>query len=193
MFQRQVYSMYRIKDITVLEYFKQGYNPEYDIFFGTLQPENLFCGKRCITKNLTFNEVEVMKRIFYKPSYEDLKDMFLMCFNIRGTMQLSAEQMFLQESVFQFFRAHRFLSDFIQDIDTKERKLLTGKPDEKWLRVNAPNRLQPVNHLLTRIRLAEQFSTTPKEVGSWKYNEVFAILVANNRYAGVMSDYNEIK
>ena len=59
--------------------------------------------------------------------------------------------------------------------------------------VNASERLSSVSHLLTKIKLAKSFSTTPSVIGDWKYSDVFAILVAERRYDDVMKDYNEIK
>lgn len=184
--------LYTVEDITVKEYFELLDKSYYDIYFEAMNPSNFLCGKSCNTSKLTFDEVEVMKGVFNEPNYNDLKDLFIELFDIKGSMAISSENIFLKQSVFDLFRAHNFLTEFILNVSKTEKKLLTAKKDEKLLMINATNRLSAVSHLLTKISLAEQFSTTPKEIGKWKYSEILFILVANDRLASVRKDYKEI-
>jgi len=87
----------------------------------------------------------------------------------------------------------RYIKDWLLRILDLEQKQLSAEPDEKLLRLNAAERLKGVSHLLTKIRLAEQFGKLPSDIGKMKYSQVFTILVANKRQADLQKDYTEIK
>lgn len=182
-----------INNISIREYFLLEDTSEYDVFIDTLNAKNLLCGKVCNYKALTFDEVEVIKSILRDPNLEDIKELLQMLYNIRGSYEQSADEEFFNESIFKLFAAKKYLTDFIQDVAEKEQKHLQGVPDEKAEMVQASKRLAPVSHLLTKMRLAKDYATTPKEIGKWKYKEVFSILVAEKRQADVMKDYADIK
>lgn len=185
--------MTEINNITVKQYFQLPDPSQYDVFFDTMNPKNVLCGGKANLSKLTFDEVEVIRRVLNAPTYEDLRDVFLHCFNIKGDLKTSGEQQLLNENVFSFFQANQYLSGYIVKIAEREKNLLTEEPDEKLEMVNAKERLQPVAHLLTKIRLAEQFSTDTDTIGKWKYSKVFTILVANKKSREVNKDYNQIK
>ncbi len=100
---------------------------------------------------------------------------------------------FFNGKIVELYRAQRYLTSWVENAIKRENLQLSGKIDEKWLRVNASERLAPVNHLLTKMRLAEKFSTNPDDIGGWRYSKIFTILVAEKRFNDVMHDYNEIK
>ncbi len=185
--------MYSIDDITILEYLYLKDSSKYDIFIDTLDAVNSFAGKVCLVKKLTYDEIEVMKQVFTNPNVNDLKDIFCLCYNLRGDMNQSADQQFYSTSVFELFRAKRFLQEFITKLIEREVNTFSGTPDDKSVMVNAAERLRPFNHTLSKIRLAEQFGITPSEVGRWKYSYVFSLQASNKMYSDVQRDKAEIK
>ena len=182
-----------LENITVREFFEMEDSSAYEIFIDTMNPKNYFAGREGDYASLTFDEVEVIKGILNEPNLEDIKDVYKLLYKIRGTFEKSSDEIFFEQSVFDLFASKIYLVNFIKTISKREKDNLTGEPDEKMIMVNAGERLSAVSHLLTKIRLAKQFGVTPKEVGSWKYNEVFSILVAEKRYDDVLKDYNQIK
>lgn len=183
-----------IEDITIQEYFTMEDSSEYDVFIDILNPTNSFAGHRCDLSSLTFDEVQVMKMVFQNPTVQDIMELIILCFRMRGDMKRSAELQYLSTSIFELFRAKQFLMTFIKETVDKERMWLSSTGvDEKLLMINAEQRLKAFSHLLTKIRLAEQFSTTDSDIGSWKYSKVFTILTANKTLADLTKEYNEIK
>lgn len=182
-----------VKNITVGEFFELEDASEYEIFVNTLNAKNYYLKKSCIFEELSFDKVEVIKLILNNPTKQNIMDLFVDLFDIRTTKLKTAEQRFLSESVFVLFSAKKYIENFIRGINEKEKKHLAGEPDVKMQMINAGKRLEKVSHLLTKIDLAQMFSTTPQEIGSWKYTTVFSILVALKRQADVIKDYKEIK
>ena len=166
---------------------------QYDIFIDCMNPVNSFNGKQCQVSKLTFDEVEVMKSVFKNPTMDDIMELIIMCYDLRGDMNKSAQEQYLNTSIFDLFRVKTFLQEFIVNTIEKEIDWLSGKSDDKLLMINAEERLKPFSHILSKINLAEQFSTTVSEVGKWKYNTVFTILVANKVRHDLTTEYNEIK
>lgn len=184
----------KIQDITIQQYFTMQDSSAYDVYIDILNPVNSFAGHVCNIKNLKFEEVQVMKMVFQNPSFDDIMELIILCFRMRGDINRSAELEYLSTSVFDLFRAKQFLLNFVTQIVEKERAWLSSTVvDEKLLMINAEQRLKPFSHLLTKIRLAEQFSTTDSDIGSWKYEKVFTILTANKVHADLRREYNEIK
>ena len=184
--------MYSIDNITVKDYFELQDSSEYDMFIDTINPKNSFNGKRCNVSKLSFDEVEVIKSIFNNPTVNNIKELFIELFRL-GDANTSANDEFHNTSVFDLFRAKRFLQDWIVKVIEVENIQLSGIADDKLLMINAAERLKAVSHLLTKMRLGEQFSKSPSEIGKWKYNTVFTMLVANKRSNDVQRDYQQIK
>lgn len=182
-----------IKNISISEYLALGDSMQYDIFVNVLNPKNFFCGREANYNKLTFDEVQVIKSILNRPNSQDIKDLFVMLYDIRATRFRSGAKIFLSQSVFSLFAAKRYLDDFIIQLSNREAKHLTGEPDEKADRVNAGKRLAPFNHQLTKIRLGKDYGLDPDVIGRWKYSKVFAILVAEKVQEDVTRDYNQIK
>ena len=184
--------MYKIDNISIQDYFTLEDTSSYDVFIDTLKPKNDFNGKRCHLNNLTFDEVEVLKSIFNKPTPEAIKDLFVELFDL-GSYEVSAEQEYLNTSVFDLFRAKNYLQQYILNVVKREGQVLAGIPDEKLEMINAGERLKAVSHLLTKMRLAEQFGKAPNEIGAWKYNTVFTLLTANKINQDIQREYQQIK
>jgi len=182
-----------IEDITIREYFSRQNTDNYDVFLDILKPKNKFKGRVCKVNSLTFDEVEVIKRIFDKPTLEDIKDMFQTCYGLRDTYTTYADDDFYNTSIFDLFRAKRFLQNYITKIIKKENVHLYTGGDEKMMQVNASKRLAPWNHQLVKNILGQKYSCKPKEIGRWTYNEVFAIRASSKVYEDINREYNAIK
>jgi len=182
-----------IKNISIGEYLTLEDSTVYDIFIDTLNPKNFFCGRVANYNRLTFDEVQVIRSILNNPNSQDIKDLFCMLYNIRGSYEQSEDKEFLSQSVFELFAAKKYLDEYILMIGNRESKHLSGTPDVKAEMVNAGKRLAPFNHQLTKMRLGKEYSVDPDIIGGWKYSKVFSILVAEKAQADVMKDYNEIK
>ena len=183
---------FSINNITIKEYFELKDSSEYDIFIDTLQPNNVFNGKRCNLSKLTFDEVEVIKKIFLNPTIENIKDLFIELFRL-GTIEVSAINEFLNTSIFDLFRSKKYIQEWLTNLIETENKQLAGIPDDKLVMINAAERLKAVSHLLTKIKLAEQFGKSPSEIGNWKYITVFTILIANKINNDIQIDYSRQK
>jgi len=186
--------VFSIPDITISDYFKLNEVSalRYDIYINSIKPVNRFCSRVLDTSKLTYEQVELMKITFRNPTIEDIMDLFIMLYKIRGDVQTSAAEVFFNESIFNLFRAKNFLQEFITGIIEKEKNMLTGATDEKSKMVNAGERLAPVSYILTKNKLAERFSCMPRDIAQMKYSEVFLILLADKMYADVSHDYNQI-
>lgn len=182
-----------IKDIDIKTYFSYTHETIYDSFVDTMKPINRFAGKSCQMNKLTFDEVQVMKSVFSNPNLEDIMDLFIHLYQIRGNIKQPPQFIFLSTSVFELFSAKRFLQEWIQQTVEKEVRWLSDESEDDRLKmINAQERLKPFSHLLTKIKIAQMFGVTPSDVGGWKYSLVFTILVANKVKDDLFKEYNEI-
>lgn len=69
--------MYSIDDITVYEYFTMSDTGQYDLFINILKPDNKFAGHVCNTDTFTFDEVQLMRKLYNEPSAESMKELFV--------------------------------------------------------------------------------------------------------------------
>jgi hypothetical protein len=184
--------LYSINNISIKEYFSLKDSTKYDIFIDAIKPKNIFNGKKCNFNSLTFDEIKVMKDIFRNPTFENIQELIIELYRL-GSFELSAIDEYMNASIFDLFAVKNYLQEFLINIINRENKVLSGSPDEKMIALNAQKRLEPVNHMLTKIRLAEQFGKAPHEIGSWKYNRVFSILVANKISNDIQLEYQKMK
>lgn len=187
--------MFSVPDITVAEYLNLDEISalRYDIYIENIKPKNRFCNRSCNVSKLTYEQVELMKMTFRNPTIEDIKDLFVILYQVRGNMLESSNYLFFNESVFQLFRAKNFLAEFITELIEKEKKMLSAAPDDKSDMVRAGERLAPVSYILNKNKLATRFGVLPSKIANMKYTEVFLILLADKMYADVSHDYNKIK
>ena len=184
--------MYSIDNITIKQYFELQDSSEYDIFIDTIKPKNLLSGNSCNLSSLKFDEVEVIKKTFYNSNGNDVIDILVELY-CKGSFEQSKNEEFLNASVFDLFRVKAYLQNWITDVIERENKVLAGIPDDKLIMINAGERLKAVSHLLSKMRLAEQFSKDPEEIGNWKYTKVFNLMLANKRSNDVQIDYQNQK
>jgi len=182
-----------IDNICIAEYFSLEDTEKYDIYIDHIAPENLLCGRKCNTANLTFDEVQVARSILANPNANDLMELYIMLFRIKGSMQMSEQEMFLRESVFQLFRAARFIREYIEGVNKKETEWLGGNENGILTMLDAGKRLAPFSHLLKKMDIAQMFARTPSEIGRWKYSTIFSILASTQVRADIQKEYNEIK
>lgn len=187
--------MFSVHDISVMDYLRLDEISalRYDIYIEHIKPRPKFCNKTMDASKLTYEQVELIKMTFRNPTIEEIKDLFIMLWHVKGDMIKSADVMFFEESIFNLFRAKNFLQGFITTLVEKEKKMLQGRTDDKSEMVNAGERLAPVSYILTKNKLAERFSCMPSDIAKMKYSEVFLILLADKMYADVSYDYNQIK
>ena len=184
--------VFEINNISIIEYLSLEDPSEYDIFLKSIIAENKLCGKICQTNKITFDEVEVLKKTFNAPGPEDLKDIFILLYGIRGDMKRSDSEEFYSESIFQLFRVINYFKKWLKEIDKKEREWLSNESNDVLTMLDAGKRLIPFNHLLTKIDVAERFSKTPDEIGIWTYGRVFTIIVAIKVRSDIQKEFNEI-
>lgn len=184
--------MFKINDISIKDYFGLENPSEYDIFLESIMPENKLCGKICQMNKITFDEVEVLKKTFNAPNPEDLKDIFILLYGIRGDMKRSDNEEFYSESIFQLFRVINYFKKWLKDIEKKEREWLSNESNDVLAMLDAGKRLVPFNHLLSKIDIGEMFSRTPDQIGAWTYGKVFTIIVAIKVRREIQKEFNEI-
>jgi len=182
-----------IDNISIEEYLLMEDTSKYDVFLHHMNPENKLCGNRCNVNALTFDEVQVMRAIFNEPKSDDLMELYLMLFQIRGNRNENPLSILMRESVFQLFKATNFIRDYIEGINKKEKEWLSGDENQVLTMLNASKRLAPFNHLLKKIELAKMFGVTPDEIGRWKYLKVFNILAGMGVQNDIQKEFNEIK
>lgn len=186
--------MHNIENISIKEYLQLKDTSSYDIFIGILNPRNSFAGRTYNVNALTYNEVEIIKSIITKETQlEDIKELLIHLYNIRGNINESPDDIFFKASVFDLFKATAFLEEFVKTAYEREKKLLSSVPDDKMLMINAGERVKPVSSLLTKMTIAKDYGVTPREVGEWSYLEVFNIQVVNKIVDDLQKEYNEIK
>lgn len=185
--------MQQVDNISLKEYFLLPDKSQYDFLAEYLKPKNMLCGKICITKNFTFDEVEVFRRILSNPKYEDIRDMYTHCFRIKGDMKKSSEDELLDESIITFFRATNFIKEHLIKLSKREELQLSEPPDTKMEMIQGYERLGSVAHQLRKISIAQQFGLLPSQIGAMKYSSVFSILVANKKQRDVQQDYVNLK
>lgn len=179
-----------IEDITISDYFTLKDSSGYDIFIDCLRPSDTFCGKKCRLDLLTFDEVNYLKSVFKNINIELLQEVFVELFNL-GTYEKSGVEVFMGASVFDLFRCKSYIEEYLLEIIQRENNLYSGFTDENLSKVNASERLKGLDHILTKINLAEQFGCMPDDIGNMRYSKVFNIIIANKRYNDVKSDYEK--
>jgi hypothetical protein len=180
----------QLNKINILQYLNLEDTSDYDLLLDFVKPDNKLCGKVFQVNKMTFNEFKTMLSIFNGNNLQDITDLFIHLYRINGNIKLSSEQEFLNEDVFQFFRAKKFVKNMIDRNLELEIKMLYSEPDKRMIEIGGMNILKGFDTILTKINLAEQFSQTPEIIGGWKYTTVRDILAANNALNTVKKLYN---
>ena len=182
--------MESVPNYTILEFLQAKDTSEFMFYMEFIKPENKFCNNVFRTADMTFNEFHTIIEILQNPKVLDIKELFVHLFRVRGTFEKSAEKMFLDESAIQFFKAKKFLENFIRSKLEYEKEALFSIPNDKMIEVNAYKRLAPYNVLMTKMRIGEQFSIDPEIVGTWKYTKVLNIMAVNTLRANIQQEIN---
>lgn len=191
--RQQQEQLYKTKDISIRDYFQLEDTTEFDIFIDSMKPSNRFEGGTFNESKLTFDQVEYIKNVLREPTIIGVKDMFVICFRLRGDITMSEEEQFFNASVFEMFAAKKYIQDFFIKLIEREQNSLVGIPDDKMLAVNGYERLAPFSHQLTKMQLAERFGKEPHEIGKWRYDRVFNIMVSDKVSNDIQREKANIK
>ena len=179
-----------LNKINIYQYLNLQDTSDYDLLIDFVKPDNKLCGNVFQVNKMTFNEFKTMLSIFNGNNLQDITDLFIHLYRIKGNINISSEQEFLSEDVFQFFRAKKFVNNLIEKNLELEVNMLYSEPDTRMIEIGGMKMLRGYDTILTKMNLAEQFSTTPEIVGGWKYTTVRDILAANNALNTVKKLYN---
>jgi hypothetical protein len=113
-------------------------------------------------------------------------------FTIYKIIYKQTPESFLKGTVLEFFTSLKYIQHWIEKINHKEQQALESSSDDKWIQAGG-DRLNIFGELGVMIRLAEQFGCTPQQIGDWRYNDVFTVLLWNNINNEIMKNYHHIK
>lgn len=182
-------SEFKIDNISILEYFQLEDTKEYDFYIEYMKPSSMFGRYVSRFKELTFDEVGYIKRTIQQPTVETIKNVFLMVFHLRDNEEETAEDYFFNQSIFDLFRCQKQIDLEIETIAKRESNAYQQRIDPKLIAIDAAKKLQPYQHQLSRMKVAEKYGKTPAEIGRWKYSEVFSILATLSQLDRINADY----
>lgn len=173
--------MKKIKNITIDEFFKDGATEEHQLLFEWLNPKNEFRGVSADLESLTFSEVSTIKQILNDPTIEGYIEMYGICYKQKP-------EEFLQGSIIEFAQTNRHILSYFKTITDTEARLLIYEPDQKWNDAGGA-KMNIFGDFSPMVQIGEQFGVSPREVGNWKYSDVFALLYYNFVLAGINKLY----
>lgn len=183
-----------ITNISILTYFQLADSGKYDVYAKHMKPEGKFLGKWSKLQDLTYSEVEVVKKIMSRElTVSNLILMFKIVFKIHDTFETSADNRFFEESIFQLFKAQNWITQELKIISNREKNALSGEKDPKAEKINANERLAPFNLEIVKDKIAQRYSIDPEVVGEWKYSKVFRILATISIQEKIHTEYSQIK
>lgn len=182
-----------IEDISILDYFSLENTDEYDFYIDILKEENKLCGHRFDASKITFNEFKYMISVFNDPNLDNLKELFIHLFRIKGNFSVSSDKLFYNESIFQFFKAKNYVINMMREKLKVEEKLLYSEPDTKMIEIGGYDMMRPFSTMLAKVNIGKQFGVDPEIVGNWKYTKVLNILATNNIVSEVQRIYSNAK
>lgn len=186
-------SEFKIENISVLQYFQLEDTSEYDFYIDYVKPSSNFGRYKSRFKELTFDEMGYIKRAIQKPTVESIKNVFVMVFHIRDTYEQTSQDYFFNQSIFDLFRCQRQIDVEMAQISKREANAYQQRVDPKLIAIDAAKKLQPYQHQLSRMKVAEKYGKSPDEVGGWKYSLVFSILATLSQLDRINSDYAQQK
>lgn len=181
-----------IDNISVKEYLELQDTSEYDFYADILKPKNLFCGQVCDVEKITFNEFHTMLSIFQKPTLQNIQELFVHLYRVRGNMQISAIDLFYNEKVIQYFRAKRYLEEWVKNQLELENRMMSGEVDTKMLEIKGYKRMKPFSVQITKMNIGKQFAVEPEVVGNWKYKKVRQIMATNSLLNQIKTEYDRL-
>lgn len=182
--------MFNLDKIRVVEYLRL--DEESVNNYGNLQrvllPQDNFLG---VTANalgsLTFSQVKDIQSRFANPSFDDVLWAFDIFFG-------SSKHQVLRSSIIDFFYAVNWMvSEVVKSINNENKALAPSEGVDPDLELAGADRLNIFGDLNTLCELGERYSKEPSEIGEWKYNTVFAIMVKDKVEREVKAEYQRIK
>jgi hypothetical protein len=175
--------MKQIANISINEFFLKSDVTEFEMLIKYIKPKNNFLGKTAKMSELTLSEVARLRVLVPTPTIEN----FIEIYNI--VYKVSAKE-FLAGKVLEFFESNRYIGKYINDINEREVKLLSRNVSEenqlKW-KMAGGDRLNAFREIGIMISMGKEFGYSPEEVGNWKYETCFAIMLHNN----ILDDINK--
>ena len=178
--------MFNLTHIKVRQFFqlKEDEAAKYVELQSIMKSEDIFLNfKAKPLGELTFGQVSQIKRVFMKPTYENLLECFKTVFKVR-------EDKYLNSDITHYFYALNWIKEQVMVLVEKE-KMLIPDPDPD-LEMAGVKKLNVFGEMATLINLAQKFSTTPMEIEKWNYNVVFTILLYQKLEGEVRRDYMNI-
>lgn len=172
-----------VKNIAIKKYLELDYKFSYDLIFEHIPPENLFNGKICNEKNLTFDEVTVIKKLSANPTIDAMTLLYKVCYE---------EENFLKCKVIDFFKSKKWLDNMIIALVEREKIMLFSNPDERQIRAGS-EKLKKFGTLNTKIKIGQMFGLPPREIGAWKYVDVLHIEAWNVTTGEIQKNLNTMK
>ncbi|HSW67676.1 MAG TPA: hypothetical protein VLH16_03765 [Bacteroidales bacterium] len=173
--------MKKVDNITVDEFFKAGASEGHQLLFEWLNGKNEFNGASADLEALTFAEVSTIKQILNDPTIEGYISLYEICYK-------QTPEAFLQGKIIEFAQSNRYILDYVKNLTDTEARLLVCEPDPKWEQAGG-GQMNMFGDLTAMIQIGEQFGLPPREVGNWKYSDVFAVMYFNLILSGVQKKY----
>lgn len=135
---------------------------------------------------LTFGEVSNIKAGITNQSDESITEVFSIIYGVNPVKIMTAK-------VTDYFQAVIHVGNKLNKLIENERKVLANDEIDADLELAGAAKLSVFEDFGTLITLGEQFSCTPMDIESWKYNTVFSILAFNKIKGDIQKRYQELK
>lgn len=161
---------------------------QYDQYRQVLQylkPMDTIKGKRANDlMQLTFNEVELIKRSFSNPDISNMETIFSIVFGLSKKELLSCK-------LIEFFHAYNYVIKQISVIIEQEAAKLKADTSIELQQAGIES-MQIFGVLNTLDALALRYGTDPDKVKEWQYGYCFSLLYKMNMENKVQKNYNAI-
>lgn len=181
--------MFNLKEIKVIEYLRLDENElnNYNNLQKVMLPKDHFNNiKAKGIGDLTFSEVKGLQSSFKEPTFEDVLYAYNLFFGVN-------KHQFLRSSIIDFFYSSNWITQTLLKTVENEAKALQSSDSDPDMELAGSGRLAIFGELNTLFDLGERYSKDPTEIGGWKYNTVFSILVHDKVIGEVRREYQRIK
>ena len=174
-----------LENIKVDEFFKLENADKFSIYFNTLKAKNLFRNAVMNPNELSYSDILVLRESLAEPTIQSYFTIYKICYN-------QNPEEFLKGTILEFIQSNRYIINHLKQLAQRELQMLENDVDPKWEAAGG-ERMNIFGGKSVMIQLAEQFGKSPREVGDWKYNEVFMIQLYNSRLQQILKLYNKQK
>lgn len=181
--------MFNLNKISVLEYLRLGEADlnNYNNLQKVMNPRDTFIGRKAKgIGELTFSEVKGLQSSFKRPSLEDVLNAYQLFFGV-------SKHQFLKAPITEFFYSSNWITETLLKTVENESKALQSNDADPDMELAGSGRLAIFGELNTMFDLGERYSKDPTEIGGWKYNTVFSILVHDKVIGEVRREFQRIK